>query len=221
MRRLVAARYGRLCLRRRRARVKFAWSEGAEDRLCERPDQAVRRRVAVTLLGVVVLSACSGSSQPSSSPPTSSTPTANATPTPDASVAAGEAALAAYRGFRRAQVAAEAVANARSPGLAKYAGDKALAQERANLLQLARAGIVVTGQPVLAPHVIAVALGGPPMVTIKDCIDTSSWKPIYKSTGKSAAAPDQPSRVLATALARPYGKSWIIAELTTDRSRSC
>jgi hypothetical protein len=118
-------------------------------------------------------------------------------------------------------VAAEAVADAHNPDLAKFAGDKALAQERANLLQLAKAGIIVTGQPILKPVVTAVSLGGAPVVTITDCVDTSSWTPVYKATGKSAAAPNQPSRVLATALARPYGQGWIITELTTERSRPC
>ena len=185
-------------------------------------DQAKRRYVVATVLGVLAVSSCSGSSEPPSTFPTSaSTPSASATPSPDASTAAGVAALVAYRGFRRAQVAAEAVADARHPDLATYAGDKALAQERANLLQLAKAGIIVTGQPILKPEVTDVSLGSAPVVTITDCIDTSGWTPIYKTTGKSAAAPNQPSRVLATALARPYGQGWIITELTTERSRPC
>jgi hypothetical protein len=164
-------------------------------------------------------SACSTSSHPQVLPSITSSP--SPTGSPDASAEAGAAALAAYRGFRQAQVAAEAIANAHSPDLAKYAGDKALAQERANLLQLAKAGIVVTGEPILKPAVASVALGASPEVTITDCIDTSGWKPIYKATGKSAAAPGQVARVLATALARPYAHGWLIEELTTDRSRPC
>ena len=185
-------------------------------------DQAKRRHVVATVLGLLAVSSCSGSSEPPSSLPTSSsTPSASATPSPDASTAAGAAALVAYSGFRSAQVAAEAVADAHNPDLAKFAGNKALAQERANLLQLAKAGIIVTGQPILKPEVTAVSLGGAPVVTITDCVDTSGWTPIYKATGKSAAAPNQPSRVLATALARPYGQGWIITALTTERSRPC
>jgi len=177
------------------------------------------RRVVAALLGLLAASSCSGSSQPSSHP--SSTPSVAPSSSSDASAAAAAAALAAYRGFRRAQVAAEAVANAHSLELSKYAGDKALAQERANLLQLAQAGIVLRGAPILQPQVAAVSLGAAPVVTITDCMDTSGWKPIYKASGKSAAAPGQPSRVLATALARPYGQGWLVVELTTDRSRPC
>ena len=187
--------------------------------MCGSRDQAGGRRVVAALLGLLIVSACSTSSHPQVLP--SITPSPSPTASPDASAEAGAAALAAYRGFRQAQVAAEAIANAHSPDLAKYAGDKALAQERANLLQLARAGIVVTGEPILTPAVASVALGASPEVTITDCVDTSGWKPIYKATGKSAAAPGQVARVLATALARPYANGWLIEELTTDRSRPC
>lgn len=116
---------------------------------------------------------------------------------------------------------AEATADARYVGLSRYAGDKALAQERANLLQLAAAGIIVTGKPVFSPRVTGVTLGVSPVVTIADCVDTRGWTPVYKATGKSAAAPNQPRRVLATALARPYRSGWVITELKTDRSREC
>ena len=177
-----------------------------------RPDELGRRALA-TGLACVCLAGCSDGKPTAHETPT---PTMSATPSTDAAAAA--AALAAYRGFRKAQVAAEAVANAHSPDLAKYAGDKALAQERANLLQLARVGIVVRGAPVLDPKVSSAS---PTAVTITDCVDTTHWQPVYKATGKSAAAPNQPTRVLATALARPYADRWLIQELTTDRSRPC
>lgn len=186
----------------------------------------VGHRVALLLLGVLAAGGCSApvdAPRPpaTSTSPNSSTATATATSTADATTAATQAALEAYRGFRRAQVAAEAIADARHPDLSKYAGDKALAQERANLLQLAQAGIVVTGQPVFSPEVTDMSLAVAPVVSITDCVDTSGWTPVYKDTGKSAAAPGQPARVLATAVARPYGDGWLITDLTTDRSRSC
>lgn len=171
--------------------------------------------VAAALLAVTT-TGCSGSSTPTSQP--TPTPSVTASPTADANALARAGALAAYRGFRRAQVAAEAVANAHNPDLARYSGDKALAQERANLLQLARAGIVLRGAPVLNPVVDSAS---PEAVTLHDCVDTTHWQPVYKATGKSAAAPGQPARVLATVLARPYGDGWLIVELTTERSRPC
>lgn len=174
------------------------------------------RRVAVALL-VATAAGCSGSSTRQAAPP-SPPSSASPSPTADPSALPTSGALTAYRGFRRAQVAAEAVANARDASLARYAGDKALAQERSNLLQLARAGIVVRGAPVLHP---VVGSSSPQAVTITDCVDVARWQPVYKATGRSAAAPGQPTKVLATALARPYGKGWLIVELTTERSRPC
>lgn len=173
------------------------------------------REALATALACLFLTSCSDSS-PTARQTSTPTPTVSATPDADALASAG--ALAAYRGFRKAQVAAEALANAHSADLAKYAGDKALAQERANLLQLAQAGIVVRGAPLLDPRVSSVTATA---VTITDCVDTAHWQPVYKATGKSAAAPGQPTRVLARALARPYADRWLIQELTTDRSRPC
>lgn len=177
-------------------------------------DALGRRALAIALAGVA-LAACSDGKPEAHR---TVTPSPSASPTEDPQALATAGALAAYRGFRKAQVAAEAVANAHNADLAKYAGDKALAQERSNLLQLAKAGIVVRGAPKLDPRVSSASATE---VTITDCVDTTDWQPVYKATGKSAAAPGQSTRVLATALARPYADRWLIQELTTDRSRPC
>jgi hypothetical protein len=179
-----------------------------------RPGELGRRALATALVGLT-LAACSDD-KPDANP--TGTPTSSASASTDPQALATAGALAAYRGFRQAQVAAEAAANAHSADLAKFAGDKALAQERTNLLQLAKAGIVVRGAPKLDPRVSSASATE---VTITDCVDTTDWQPVYKATGKSAAAPGQPTRVLATALARPYADRWLIQELTTDRSRPC
>ena len=180
-------------------------------------------RTAVAALGLLTITACSEGSGPAAAalPSAQPSPIVSASPLPDARSIAAAAALEAYRGFRRAQVAAEAVADARYPELATYAGDKALAQERTTLLQLAQAKIVVTGQPTFRPQVSSVVITGDTVVTITDCVDNGNWTPIYRETGKTAAAPNQAATVLATALARPYGQRWIITELSSDRSRPC
>ena len=177
-----------------------------------------RWRQAAVVLVAVVASGCSSSSARHAVAPPRPSISVSPSPSADPNGLARSGALSAYRGFRQAQVAAEAIANPRYAGLAKYAGDKALAQERGNLLQLASAGIVVRGAPVLNP---VVGTASAQAVTIMDCVNTARWQPVYKATGKSAAAPGQPSTVLATALARPYGKGWLIVELTTERSRPC
>ncbi|MFZ5871534.1 MAG: hypothetical protein ACOYXW_13550 [Actinomycetota bacterium] len=181
--------------------------------------------MAAVLLAVLTVTACGGSgTAPESAPSTtatSTTPTVTEKPSPDPSSEAAKAALDAYLGFRRAQVAAEATADAGNTDLAKYAGDKALADERVSLVEMAKAGVVMTGEPIFHPEVTDVSLGTSPTVTITDCIDRATWTPIYQATGKSAIAPNQPERLLAIAQARPYGDGWVITDITTDRSRTC
>lgn len=183
--------------------------------------------MAVAFLALALVGGCNSAPGTAQTPaPTTPDTTATATPTPtpstpDPTALASEAALAAYRGFRQAQVTAERTADASYQELERYAGDKALADERVNLVHMANSGVVMTGEPTFNPEVTNVALGASPTVTITDCIDTTGWAPIYEATGESAAAPGQPTRVLATALARPYGDGWLITEVTTDRSRPC
>ncbi len=202
------------------------------DRLTGRRRRARGLTTAAVLLGALAGSGCGGADDSAakheasspSTPVASGTHTLSATAPADAARAAAAAALAAYRGFGTAVAAAEAIPDPRYPDLAKYAGDKALAQERANLWQLAEAGIVVTGQSISSPVVADVSLGASPVVTITDCADTSRVTPIYKATGKSASAPGQPTRVKVTALARPYAGGaygWVITDVATDRSRPC
>ena len=180
-------------------------------------------QMAATALGLLTITACSGGSGPAVAALPSAQPSAtvSASPSLDARAIAAAAALEAYRGYRRAQVAAEAVADMTYPGLSTYAGDKALARERSNLFQLARDKIVMTGQPIFRPQVSNVVLTGDPSVTISDCVDNGTWAPVHQATGKSAAAPNQPMTVQTTALLRNYNQRWVVVELTSDRSRPC
>ena len=188
---------------------------------------------AATALGLLAIAGCSTSSAPAVQtlptaqplPSVSSSPASvGPSPEPDAkstAAAAAAAALEAYRGFRRVQVAAEAVANPSDPDLATYAGDRALAQERGTLFEFARNKIVVTGRPTFRPQVYEVSLTDKPVVTITDCVVNGTWKPVFRDSGKSAAAPNQPATVPVTAVMRTYNKRWIVVALSSDMSRPC
>ena len=179
-------------------------------------------RTTVTSLALLASTSCAGASGSVSALPTSQpTPSVSASPSPDAQSISAAEALEAYGGFRRAQVAAEAVADVSYPGLATHAGDKALAQERVNLLRQARNNIVMTGQPTFRPQVSNVSATSDPAVTISDCVDNGTWTPVHQRTGKSAAAPNQPATVQTTALVRKYNQRWLVVEFTSDRSRPC
>jgi hypothetical protein len=178
--------------------------------------------IAVVALGL--LASCTSTSSgaaPPSSGSTASTPSSVTSFSPNPTQQAGDAALAAYRGFRQAQVRAEANADAAGSGLERYAFDKALDGVYSAILFFRQQGIVVRGQPVLNPTVTSVTLGTTPRVAIQDCFDTSKWETVYKATGKSAVAPGQARRSVVTATVETYRGQWMVRTVTNQRDRTC
>lgn len=188
----------------------------------------VQYGAGAALVLLLALSACSpsadpepGPSTPSPPPVTSTSPpmTPPASPDPTASASAG--VLKAYLGFQHAVADAQRTANAHSKKLEKYGADKALAQARGFLIQLERNGVVLRGEPRFDPTVTRVELGEQRAGWIRDCIDGTNWKPIYKATGKSALAPGQHPRVPAVAQVGWNGDRWVVRTLDVDRSATC
>ena len=186
--------------------------------------QAWRATLAsiVLLAGAAGCSTSGGTGAPSTSAVTSPSSSASSTPSPDQSAVAAEAGLTAYRGYRQALNAALSQGNPQSKELARFAADKALAEARANLLQLQRLGIVYTGKPTISPSVSRVALDAArPTVELNDCVDNTNWVPVYKATGRSAAAPGQNRRVPLTASVQLFNGAWRVMAVQSDRSRTC
>ena len=172
-----------------------------------------------------LLAACtSGASADSPSSPTSPVRAASSaatTPSPNPTKQAADAALAAYRGFRQAEVRAEAKADPKGSGLERYAFDKALDGVYSAVLYFRQQGIVVRGAPTLHPTVTSVTLGAPSRALITDCFDTSKWEAVYKATGKSAVAPGQARRTVVTAGVEVYRGQWMVRTVTNQRDRTC
>ena len=178
--------------------------------------------LAAAVLGL--LAACtSGASADRTSSPTSpvSASSSATTPSPDPTKQAADAALAAYRGFRQAEVRAEAKADPKGSGLERYAFDKALDGVYSAVLYFRQQGIVVRGTPTLNPTVTSVTLGAPSRALITDCFDTSKWEAVYKDTGKSAVAPGQARRTVVTAAVEVYRGQWMVRTVTNQRDRTC
>jgi hypothetical protein len=159
----------------------------------------------------------SGSSSSASSPALSP----SFVPSPGPSAEAAEAALAAYRGFRKAEVKAGASGHVKGSGLEKYAFDKALTGAESMVLTFSVQGIVLRGEPVLHPQVSNVDLTGHPRVQITDCFDTTQWEAVYANTGESAVAPGQARRTVVDATAEIHEKRWKIRVVTNHRDRTC
>ena len=177
----------------------------------------------VAAVGGLLAACTSGASADRTSSPASpvSASSSATSPSPDPTKQAADAALAAYRGFRQAEVRAEAKADPKGSGLERYAIDKALDGVYSLLLFYRQQGIVVRGAPTLSPTVTSVELGTPARAVITDCFDTSKWEAVYKATGKSAVAPGQARRTVVTATVEVYRGQWMVRTVTNQRDRTC
>lgn len=176
---------------------------------------------------VVVVAACSATDPtPTPTPTTTQSPTTTtATPTPsvDPEVAEAEAAiLEAYRGYWDGLVTSYAdPAQPQSPALAANSDDTALTDAQTALIQLQSSGIRLVGEPVLTPSVTSIDLSSAPTATIVDCVDASNWLPVFTSSGESAAAPDQATRLTYEATAFRPEDRWLIRTVTVHRDQPC
>ena len=185
------------------------------------------RALAVVTVVAALTTACSSATTPPTqsptaptTPPTPSTTSPSPSPSPTAEVAT--AALASYQAFWTAKVASQAHPT-RKPGpeLATYSIDKALADAQATVLLLRRSGVEMHGQPSHDAKVTSVHLSDPKSVSIRDCLDSTNWTPVYVATGKSALAPGQSPRVVVDSLATIYNGHWVIRESVAHRDQPC
>lgn len=196
------------------------------------PKRTLRAWATGALVGAIMVGvvACSTpDATPAPTPTTTQRPTTTATPTPtptpsvDPEVAEAEAAiLEAYRGYWDGLVTSYAdPAQPQSPALAANSDDMALTDAQAALIQLQSSGIRLVGEPVLTPSVTSIDLSSAPTATIVDCVDASDWLPVFTSSGESAAAPDQATRLTYEATAFRPEDRWLIRTVTVHRDQPC
>lgn len=183
-----------------------------------------RQAAAGILLALVTISGCTDARPDDAAPTTPASSTAPTTPGPTADPQAAVKAdvLAAYRGFWTAANAAERRPNRAPDALRRYASDKALAGALATVALYRQQGIVVRGQPVHDPDVVNLSLGTDPATAlIRDCVDLTGVEAIYRETGKSALAPNQSRRHVATATTAMVNGQWVVREVAADRTTAC
>ena len=135
---------------------------------------------------------------------------------------AGPAVLAAYRGYWAAKVNSYAdPTKDQDPNLARFADDKALSEAQSTIFTLRTNGVSMPGAPTLSPVLSEIELGAAPTATITDCIDATSWQPIYTATGASAAAPGQSPRVITESTAFVAEGQWRIRTSVAHRDQTC
>lgn len=188
---------------------------------------------ALGLAVVATVSACTDdASTPSSDPPISSSfihsglvstsTSPNNTASPNPTDLAKAEVLASYKAYWAAQVSSEAHPRLRQdPNLAKFAIAKALADAQGTILLFRNNGIEMRGRPTHSATVTSISLSKPPRAVIKDCLDSTHWRPVYAATGKSALAPGQSVRITVDATATLYQGRWVVRTSVAHRDRPC
>ncbi|WP_406723419.1 hypothetical protein WJ438_00225 [Streptomyces sp. GD-15H] len=184
---------------------------------------AVRTRkhtFALLLAGsLMALAGCSdsGSDADASPPKTSPAQTAgspSSSPTADAEDAA---VIAAYTSSWDAQTEAYQKASSAGTDLKKNTTLQALTDIENDLSAMRKAGQVTTGKPVIHPKIIKVTDAEIPKATVADCVDTTNWTLIDKTSKKEVPLPSERlTKYVSTATLEKWGKTWMVTKLTAQ-----
>ncbi|MER6354705.1 hypothetical protein ABT186_23525 [Streptomyces sp. NPDC001634] len=167
---------------------------------------------------LAALSACSSSDKHSQSP--SSAATSPSATQDSKEQAAGDAALAAWRGMDTEMVKAYHRGKSSGTKLSTYAADKALSKIESELFQYRQAGVHFEGEPKSTAKVTAVDIESTPQkATITECLDTTGWKAMQGS--KNVTSPNQVQRYTVTGSVRTIGAQWKIVDYTVDKELAC
>lgn len=175
----------------------------------------------LTLLGA---SSCTTKPDESPAPPASSAPSAPASPSIGVEeTQAREKVLAAYDGYRNAYVAAAAIPDPRGGKLRDFTADPLLGLAKANLQLDAEQGYGMQGKPTWTVKVVKVNVTQRPFTAeTEECFDSTNWKVVKRSTGKSVAAPNQNMKYLVIGEAAQFDDGrWLIRRSQAHRDRPC
>ncbi|MFG2885734.1 hypothetical protein ACGFYV_26155 [Streptomyces sp. NPDC048297] len=176
----------------------------------------------LTASTVLALAACS--SEPSkndardTAPPVSSTDKPSASPSQDPTAPVKDA----YQHYWEEQVKAYSKGDAKGTDLSLYSGALALSKTEDDLKDFKAKGIVTTGAPGHDVHVTSFQPDAKvPQAKITDCLDTSTWKFIYRDTRKPVEMPkDRLVRYLTTVDAEKWGNQWKVLNVV-QQQRAC
>ncbi|WP_153815696.1 hypothetical protein [Streptomyces sp. SUK 48] len=179
----------------------------------------IHQHAAVLLLAgsVLALAGCSDSS-PDMQARANPAPQAGS-PSPTAT--AEDAALTAYSNSWAAQTDAYSKASSAATGLNNNNTLRALFDIEHDLKVMRKAGQVMTGKPVIHPKIMKVTDGKIPTAVVHDCVDTTHWTLIDKTSKKPVPLPT--TRLLkyaSTATLEKWGTKWMVTKWTAQE-RSC
>ncbi len=130
--------------------------------------------------------------------------------------------IGAYRKMWDAQVQVYSSSTLDDPDLETYAHDKALAKIKSTAFYYEQHNAVFKGEPMLSPKVTAINLARQPhTAAITDCVDSTHWTEVDKSTGRPVPLLDSGRRHLVTAKAQILGGRWVITDMVVARDHPC
>lgn len=151
------------------------------------------------------------------SPSKSPTETAGSSSPSSTADAEDAAVIAAYTSSWDAQTEAYKKATSAGTDLKKSTTLQALADIEKDLSAMRRAGQVTTGKPVIHPKVVKVTDAAIPKATVADCVDTTNWMLIDKTSKKEVPLPSERlTKYVSTATLEKWGKTWMVTKLTAQ-----
>ncbi len=169
-----------------------------------------RTMVGAVAVAIAALTACSSNDGPSTSPPSTET-TIVSTTTSTTTADPGAAAVAGYRAFWQAYLAAADPMAPEDPRLAEHATGQELAAVRKAFLAYKAAGSVIRGSLDLVPKAVSVEGS---TVLVRDCYDDQTG--VYAVADGSRQDKDNPKRHLVTATVVQESGVWKVAAIKLE-----
>ncbi|MFE5677304.1 hypothetical protein ACFQ7B_19305 [Streptomyces erythrochromogenes] len=174
-----------------------------------------------TAIAATVAAVTTGCTKENKTAPAPST-MASSGPSTDPQAADKDALLGVYRAFWDAQLKVYRSGSMKDTGIEKVAGDKAYSKVQTTRGYYVDHGYDVKGAPAHLPQVTALNMAAaPPSATITDCLDTSDYYKVEKSTGKKVETADDNRRHIATYQALRIAGTWQIRDFDISRDGTC
>jgi hypothetical protein len=189
---------------------------------------AIRGTAGVAALAVA-LAGCAGAPEPAARGDDRSPQALPALPGAAADPAEAEAIeeiLTAAQGFR--EVEADLYADPPTPNIVRrefspYLGDPMLSEMVGTLDDMRKAGVVFEGRAVSQPTVVEVDIdAAAPTASVRDCVDATSWRPVFQETGDPVPGDSLPDRFVMTLEASLYPEhGWLFYDFAMEADTQC
>jgi hypothetical protein len=191
-----------------------------------------RRGLAIrgtVVMAALLLAGCAADSEPSDQPANPAPQDLPALPSVSADPAEAEAIeeiLTVFQGFREAE--AELYADPPPPNIvrrefSRYLGDTMLSEQVSTLNDMRNAGIVFEGRAASQPTVVDIQLDAtPPVATVRDCVDATSWHPVFQQSGDPVPGDGLPDRFVMRLDATLYPEhGWLFHDFAMEGGTQC